>query len=368
MNTVFKRYSKFLNESIQISGVRVTAFRERSQNLAECFEMEDRICYCKDISQLFNAMHQPFEPDEWRLFIDGSKKSIKAVLLHIGNIKPSVPVAFAIGLKEEYKTMKKLLQLIQYERFNFRIIADLKVVAILMGLQGGNTKYPCFLCLWDSRAYDVSYTRLSWPGRNEFTPLMYNVKNAPLVSADKIILPPLHIKLGLMSAFIRALGKDHPAMDFLQYMFPKLSKMKIDAGVFIGPQIRKILYSDDFKDYLTPVQKTAWQSFEDVVVGFLGVYKSPNYKELILKLLENYEKIGAHLTLKMHFLKSHIDFFPENLGDVSDEHGERFHQDISNIEDRFNGRYTPQMLGEYCWTLLRDTTAMHKRNGPRRHF
>lgn len=85
-------------------------------------------------------------------------------------------------------------------------------------------------------------------------------------------------------------------------------------------------------------------------------------------MLKNYRKIGAHLTLKMHFFKNHLDFFPRNLGQFSDEHGERFHQDISDIEDGFNGRYTPQMLGEYCWTLLRDTRAMHKRNGPKRHF
>ena len=31
--------------------------------------------------------------------------------------------------------------------------------------------------------------------------------------------------------------------------------------------------------------------------------------------------------LKMHFVHSHLDFFPPNLGEVSDERGERFHQD-----------------------------------------
>lgn len=193
-------------------------------------------------------MQQEFDPNDWRLFIDGSTTSIKAVLLHIGNVKPSVPVGFAIGLKENFETMKKILQLINYERFNFKIVADLKVVAILMGLQGGNVKYPCFLCLWDSRAYGEHYNRISWPERTEFTPHEYNVKEAPLVPADNIILPPLHIKLGLMSAFIRALGDEHPALDYLHYMFPKLSQMKINAGVFDGPQIRKIIFSDDFKD------------------------------------------------------------------------------------------------------------------------
>jgi len=36
---------------------------------------------------------------------------------------------------------------------------------------------------------------------------------------------------------------------------------------------------------------------------------------------------------KKHFLHSHWDFFLENCGAVSDEHGESFHQDISSMEE-----------------------------------
>jgi len=36
----------------------------------------------------------------------------------------------------------------------------------------------------------------------------------------------------------------------------------------------------------------------------------------------------------MQFLFSHLDFFPLNWGDVSNKHGERFHQDISVMEHR----------------------------------
>ena len=32
---------------------------------------------------------------------------------------------------------------------------------------------------------------------------------------------------------------------------------------------------------------------------------------------------------------SHLDFFPPNLGAVSDEQGERFHQDIAIMEKRY---------------------------------
>ena len=60
------------------------------------------------------------------------------------------------------------------------------------------------------------------------------------------------------------------------------------------------------------------------------------------------------MSLKIHFLESHLDFFPENLGEVSDEHDERFHQDISAKEKRYQGKWTSSMLADYCWALKRD--------------
>ena len=42
--------------------------------------------------------------------------------------------------------------------------------------------------------------------------------------------------------------------------------------------------------------------------------------------IESYEKLGSHMTLKLHFLHSHLNFFRNNLGNVSEEHDERFHK------------------------------------------
>jgi len=64
------------------------------------------------------------------------------------------------------------------------------------------------------------------------------------------------------------------------------------------------------------------------------------------------------MSLKLHFLDSHLDFFPENCGAVSDEHGKRFHQDISSMEKRYQGKWNCAMLADYCWTLARDTPTM----------
>lgn len=39
---------------------------------------------------------------------------------------------------------------------------------------------------------------------------------------------------------------------------------------------------------------------------------------------------------------------------MSDEQGERFHQDILCIEKRYQGRWDAKMMGDYCWFLQRD--------------
>ena len=71
-------------------------------------------------------------------------------------------------------------------------------------------------------------------------------------------------------------------------------------------------------------------------------------------LLTSYEAIGCNTILKIHFLESHLDFFPENIGEVSDEDGEIFHQEILAMEKRYQGKWTSSMLADYCWTLKRD--------------
>ena len=72
-------------------------------------------------------------------------------------------------------------------------------------------------------------------------------------------------------------------------------------------------------------------------------------------MLKAYEQLGALMSLKMHFLHSQLNFFPPNLGKVSDEQGERFHQDISVIEGRYQGCFDANVMGDFCWYLQRES-------------
>lgn len=71
-----------------IPRLNVSSYRNRRKPCAQHFKKENDICYCNDISAaLFYQLGEPYDPNEWRLFVDGTKESLKAVLLHIGNKK-----------------------------------------------------------------------------------------------------------------------------------------------------------------------------------------------------------------------------------------------------------------------------------------
>ena len=78
--------------------------------------MEGDLVYCNDIDDLMAALRITHDLDEWILFIDSSKTSLKAVLLHNGIVLPSIPVGHAAHMKETYDNMKQLLSCIKHEQ------------------------------------------------------------------------------------------------------------------------------------------------------------------------------------------------------------------------------------------------------------
>lgn len=278
-------------------GVKVTYYRDRSKPFAKYYSKEGNIVFCNDLKKLFDEFGQIYNSQEWRLFIDGSKYSLKAVLLHNGGQKPSIPIAHAVNTKESYESMSELIKLINYKRHNWKVCCDLKVVGFLTGLQGGYTKFCCFLCKWDSRARDQHYLRKTWPVRDNHIVGQDNIKYEALIKKNSVILPPLHIKLGLMKNFVKALKENTDAMEYLAIRFPQLSVAKIKEGVFVGPQIKKLINDPEFTRHLSQNEKLAWKAFKDVVAGFLGNYKQPNYKSLVEKLLKAYKTIGTCILL-----------------------------------------------------------------------
>ena len=99
------------------SDLKICANRKRNNrtDFDDCFKTdpETGITYCPYIEHLFDQFEHKYKPENWRLFIDSSVNSLKAVLVHIGNEYPSVPIAYAKGIEESYDSMKDILNLIR---------------------------------------------------------------------------------------------------------------------------------------------------------------------------------------------------------------------------------------------------------------
>jgi len=157
-----------------------------------------------------------------------------------------------------------------------------------------------------------------------------------------------------MKNFVKGMDKTGHGFEYVRNRFQNVSDAKIKEGIFIEPQIRELMQDKQFDEDLNETGRNAWLSFKRICKNFLGNHKAANYQDVVHDLFTSYKTMGCNMSLKIHFLESHLDFFPENLSKVSDEHSEGFHQDIMVMEKRYQGKWTPSMLADYCWTLKKD--------------
>ena len=66
-------------------------------------------------------------------------------------------------------------------------------------------------------------------------------------------------------------------------------------------------------------------------------------------------------------LDAHLDEFKENLDAYSEEHGERFHQDIKDFESRYQGQYNKNMMGDYISELIWESDLEYRRKARKQH-
>ncbi|GBO19143.1 hypothetical protein AVEN_166037-1 [Araneus ventricosus] len=144
-------------------------------------------------------------------------------------------------MKEKYETLKHMLSSIEYSKHSWHIRANLKVIAVLVGLQAGYTKCFCFLCQWDSR----------------------DSKKA------------LHQE-GLMKKFVKAMDCGENGFQYLRLKFPKVSETKNKEGIFVGPQFRQLIKDPVFESKLTKKEAAAWTSFKELEENFFGNHKAEN--------------------------------------------------------------------------------------------
>lgn len=78
-----------------------------------------------------------------------------------------------------------------------------------------------------------------------------------------------------------------------------------------------------------------WQAIEDVIDGLLGKKRTANYKTSVQQMLDSFQALGVNMSLKVHLLHHHLDYFAAQASTESDEQGERYHQVAMPFEKRY---------------------------------
>ena len=177
----------------------VTFYRKREENHLKFFENQCNFVYYCDILDLVTAMGTTcYNPTEWSLFIDSSKRRLKCVLLHIGNIFGAVQFFFLCAythrsfrtLEERYEYIKTVLDLVKYEEHKWIVSVDFKMVNFLLGQQSGYTKFLCFfLCIIAFLEQDRHWSQKEWQVRESLQVGQNNIIHEPLVQRQKIVFP-----------------------------------------------------------------------------------------------------------------------------------------------------------------------------------
>ncbi|XP_014478526.1 PREDICTED: uncharacterized protein LOC106746434 isoform X2 [Dinoponera quadriceps] len=98
--------SRLKEKNLVEKGVKITVYRDREKHFRSFFshDKSQDLVYCNNIPGLMNMMKKNiYKPDEWRLFIDSSIRSIKAILLHNTNVLAPIPIAHSTVLTETFR-------------------------------------------------------------------------------------------------------------------------------------------------------------------------------------------------------------------------------------------------------------------------
>jgi len=103
--------SRLKEKNLLKPGTLITFHRKRHEGLFPYFTQENEIVYCNNVEGLLKMLGVvEYKPNDWRLFIDSCKRSLKCVLLHNGNAFGSIPLGHSTTLKGKYSEIKFVLE------------------------------------------------------------------------------------------------------------------------------------------------------------------------------------------------------------------------------------------------------------------
>jgi hypothetical protein len=190
-------------------------------------------------------------------------------------------------MKESYESMKLLLGKIKFDEFKSKLCGDLKIVALLVGIQLVYTKYCCFLFAWDSRDENNHYSNKLWPKQTSVDARGEKCRQSSSCSSgENLSVPFAHP--GLMKNFVTGMDKTGCGFQYVRNKFPNVSDAIIKEVIFIRPQIREFMQDKQVDEDLNEAERNAWLSFKRICKDFVGNHKVTNYQDFVQDQLTSY--------------------------------------------------------------------------------
>jgi hypothetical protein len=143
----------------------------------------------------------------------------------------------------------------------------------------------------------------------------------PLENTQDVYLHSLLIKLGLIKNFVKALTERDNLSLFWEKISPNLVRLKWKSE-FCCPSDTGGYKRTGFRSNLDCTEKAAWNTFKSECTKSIGIHKAENHREIFSEMSNCFQVMKCNMLLRLHFLDSHLEFFPKIMGDFSDEHGE----------------------------------------------
>ena len=125
-----------------------------------------------------------------------------------------------------------------------------------------------------------------------------------------------------MKNIAKAMDRKSGGLAFFQ-KFPRISIENIKTCKFDGSQMRELVKEPMFDEAQAEAELSTWQSLKSVVTNFL--WNLQNVEKDIEELLNSFCQHRAQMSLKLHFLQLHKDYFLNYCEDFREDQGECFY-------------------------------------------
>ena len=305
----------------------------------------------------------------------------------------AVPVAVA-QVSETPESLEKILDLVQVDSVLFKIAADLKVGALLLGLQSAASCHPCIWCnVHKDHYFSAGETELRTfgsireqaalyrQGGNKNAKFYFNCVRDPLLKEenDTLVLdidPPmeLHIFMGVTSRLFNFLVDEMESLAMSWIKELHLEKSVYHGSTsFNGRSCRVLVQNYARLEALAPNDGSrfrlqrfiqVFRSLDTVVDSCFGTVLREGYATDIEIFEQAYIDLGYPASPKVHALITHIPQFisrsGKSLGLFSEQSCETFHSLFQNTwKSRFARKLGHPDYSQKLLECVQEVAAKH---------